>query len=335
MEIIYFDTHQIRAKRVDGILWYLLEDINAALGRKNSFSFVEGGEKISLPVPGLSRPRTFVAASALRTMAIRGSNLKGLPFREWLLSEYLPSLKSVPVVTAPPAEDVEDVEVPSIEEDPVLPIFVPEVLPFDSVVTSGFVFDGHPVRMVNRYGLPWFVAKDVCEALGYAWNGTQRVEHVPDEWRGVMPVVTPSGEQDMVVLSEQGLYFFLVRSDKPKAIPFQKWVSGSVLPSINRTGSYESDIHALFIPSLPACIQPTDSPADESQMDPVVSRLQMDEIRQEIAAEIEVQEGRNHRRIHQIEQDLAMVQARLEIAVNAMRMLIRNATDAEAILTHF
>jgi len=42
----------------------------------------------------------------------------------------------------------------------------------------------------------------------------------------------------MLCLTEQGLYFFLARSDKPKALPFQKWLAGDVLPSIRKTGSY-------------------------------------------------------------------------------------------------
>ena len=93
------------------------------------------------------------------------------------------------------------------------------------------------VRVVEREGEPWFVAKDVCEALGYTWSGS-RVSHVPDEWKGVTSVVTPGGEQEILCLSEQGLYFFLGRSDKPAAFPFQKWLAGEVIPSIRRHGMY-------------------------------------------------------------------------------------------------
>ena len=49
---------------------------------------------------------------------------------------------------------------------------------------------------------------------------------------------TPGGTQNMWCLSEPGLYFFLNRSDKPKALPLQKWVAGEVLPSIRKTGGY-------------------------------------------------------------------------------------------------
>lgn len=103
-----------------------------------------------------------------------------------------------------------------------------------------FSFKGALVRVVtDDLGEPWFVAKDVAEQLGYAWNGTSRIEHVPELWRGVTSVVTPSGNQQMAVLSEQGLYFFLGRSDKPGALPLQMWVAGEVIPSIRKTGSYQ------------------------------------------------------------------------------------------------
>lgn len=49
----------------------------------------------------------------------------------------------------------------------------------------------------------------------------------------------------MLTLSEQGLYFFLGRSDKPKALPFQKWLAGEVLPAIRKTGKYEKQPHPL------------------------------------------------------------------------------------------
>lgn len=87
-------------------------------------------------------------------------------------------------------------------------------------------------------GEPLFVAKDVAEALGYVWKGTDNIRHIPEEWRGVQSVWTPSGEQEMLTLSEQGLYFFLGRSDKDAALPFQKWLAGDVVPSLRKTGSY-------------------------------------------------------------------------------------------------
>jgi anti-repressor protein len=101
-----------------------------------------------------------------------------------------------------------------------------------------FVFDGGAVRVVDMNGEPGFVAKDVAERLGYEWNGNARIRHVPEDWRGVTSVVTPSGVQQMAILMEPGLWFFLNRSDKPKALPLQRWLAGEVLPALRRTGGY-------------------------------------------------------------------------------------------------
>lgn len=95
------------------------------------------------------------------------------------------------------------------------------------------------VRVVLRDGEPWFAAKDVAAALDYAsTNMPQIFGAVPDVWKGSNPIATPGGVQEMLCVSEQGLYFFLGRSDKPKALPYQMWIAGDVVPSIRKTGAY-------------------------------------------------------------------------------------------------
>lgn len=102
-------------------------------------------------------------------------------------------------------------------------------------------FENHPVRMwQDDKGELVIVAKDVAEALGYEWNGAACVVHVPEEWKMVRSVLTTFGTKDTICLTEQGLYFFLGRSDKSAALPFQKWLAGEVLPSIRKTGGYQA-----------------------------------------------------------------------------------------------
>lgn len=99
-----------------------------------------------------------------------------------------------------------------------------------------FHFESNTIRtVVDKQGNILFVAKDV--AVGYEWN-KHLLDKVPEEWIGVQPFHSNKGERKATVLSEQGLYFFLARSDKPKALPFQKWIAGDVIPSIRKTGSY-------------------------------------------------------------------------------------------------
>ena len=79
-----------------------------------------------------------------------------------------------------------------------------------------YLFGGAPVRVLrDEAGEPLFVAKDVAIALGYAEasNPARLFQGVPHEWKGVKPIHTPGGNQPMQVITEQGLYFFLGRSE--------------------------------------------------------------------------------------------------------------------------
>ena len=99
------------------------------------------------------------------------------------------------------------------------------------------------VRIVqDEKGEPWFVVKDVLQALEYAKTSkpARLIQAVPAEWKGMHPFHTRGGKQQLTTLSEQGLYFFLARSDKPRALPFQRWMAGEVLPAIRRHGGYLS-----------------------------------------------------------------------------------------------
>lgn len=95
---------------------------------------------------------------------------------------------------------------------------------------------------VDENNHPWFCAKDISDSLEYSdgSNPSRLFAAVPEEWKGVKPIHTPGGTQEMLCLTEQGLYFFLGRSDKPKALPYQKWVAGEIMPSIRQTGRYEA-----------------------------------------------------------------------------------------------
>ncbi len=95
-------------------------------------------------------------------------------------------------------------------------------------------------------GTVWFVARDVAEALEYSMSGSMQslFAHVPEMWKGSKRIAITSDKatarpyQDMICLTEQGLYFFLGRSDKKKALPYQMWIAGEVVPSIRKHGAY-------------------------------------------------------------------------------------------------
>jgi len=101
-----------------------------------------------------------------------------------------------------------------------------------------FRYDDNPIRTVLVDGEPWFVAADVCAVLGIG-NPRQAVSYLDDDERGVTTNDTPGGRQQMTIVSEAGLYSLILRSRKPEAKAFKRWVTHEVLPAIRRTGRYE------------------------------------------------------------------------------------------------
>ncbi len=100
-------------------------------------------------------------------------------------------------------------------------------------------------------GQAWAVAKDIAEALEYSYWQSNIVANVPDIWKGIKRINTPGGEQEMLCLTENGVYFFLGRSDKPKALPYQMWIAGEVVPSIRKHGMYATPAKVEDILSNP------------------------------------------------------------------------------------
>lgn len=100
-----------------------------------------------------------------------------------------------------------------------------------------FKFEGAEVRVKTANNETWFVAKDVCEVLeiGKYRDAVSRLEQ--DE-RCLVLVDTPSGEQEMTAINEAGLYSMIMRSRKPEAKAFKRWVTHEVLPSIRKSGGY-------------------------------------------------------------------------------------------------
>lgn len=94
------------------------------------------------------------------------------------------------------------------------------------------------VRVIERNNEPWFVGKDVAEALGYSQPAKAIREHVKDTHKGVSEMDTPGGRQQIIIIDEAGLYSLVLRSKLPAAEAFQEWVVAEVIPSIRKTGSY-------------------------------------------------------------------------------------------------
>lgn len=105
-----------------------------------------------------------------------------------------------------------------------------------------FAFDDHLVRVVMKGDDPWFVAMDVCRSIGIR-NWKDAVERLDSDEKEVGNSDLLGGGQDVLIVSESGLYTIILRSHAAitpgtPAHRFRKWVTGVVLPQIRRTGAY-------------------------------------------------------------------------------------------------
>ena len=105
-----------------------------------------------------------------------------------------------------------------------------------------FTYNNAQFRSITKSnGEKWFVLKDVCDILGLGTPA--RVAERLDEDEVSLAHLTDSigRKQEMTIISESGLYNVILRSDKPEAKPFRKWVTSEVLPAIRKTGAYSTN----------------------------------------------------------------------------------------------
>lgn len=111
------------------------------------------------------------------------------------------------------------------------------IVPFD--------FNDQPVRVVTIDGEPWFVLGDIARVLDI--SDVQRLNsRLDDDVRQTHPIVDTLGRtQQTTIVNESGMYEVVLRSDKPDAKKFRRWITGTVLPTIRKTGSYQTPRHEL------------------------------------------------------------------------------------------
>lgn len=111
--------------------------------------------------------------------------------------------------------------------------------------------ESHPIRVVMVDGNPWFVAADVCNAIGII-NHRDAVGKLDEDEKGVGSTDTLGGKQEVTIINESGLYTLILRCrDAVKqgttAWRFRKWVTNEVLPAIRKNGEYG------YVEPVPKC----------------------------------------------------------------------------------
>lgn len=106
--------------------------------------------------------------------------------------------------------------------------------------------DHNQFRTFEIDGEPWFSLADVCGAIQIK-NASDAASRLDDDEKGVVQTDTLGGPQKIRVVNESGLWNLVLRSDKPEAKKFKKWVTGTVLPQIRKTGSFGKSKQPQFL----------------------------------------------------------------------------------------
>lgn len=112
---------------------------------------------------------------------------------------------------------------------------------------QNFNFSGQDVRIITINNEPWFIGKDVADILGYSNSRKALSDHVDDEDKGVTKSDTLGGNQNITIINESGLYSLILKSKKPEAKQFKRWVTSEVLPTIRKHGAYMTNEKAQDI----------------------------------------------------------------------------------------
>lgn len=103
-----------------------------------------------------------------------------------------------------------------------------------------FQYGDEPVRTVVIEGEPWFVLADLCKVLDLR-NVADVRNRLADGVDLTYPIADSLGRtQQTTIISEAGMYEVVIRSDKPEAVTFRRWLTSEVLPAIRKTGSYST-----------------------------------------------------------------------------------------------
>ena len=111
---------------------------------------------------------------------------------------------------------------------------------------QAFDFNERAVRCIMKDGEPWWVAKDVCDVLELS-NPTMALEGLDEDERAKFRLGR-QGEAN--IINESGLYTLILRSNKPEARSFRRWVTHEVLPTLRKTGHYSIDENLMRLIKL-------------------------------------------------------------------------------------
>lgn len=181
----------------------------------------------SIPFSGI----TGLTISGLATFLGKTKKSKTPALKKWIEEEILPEITDEPISLSN-TEKVEEV----MEGYLTVIDNIPDE-DFSTYVKEEF----GKVRGVLISDEPWLIGRDVATILGYSNVNDAIWRHVDRDDQGIVKHDTPSGEQNLVIINESGVYSLIFGSKLESAKRFKHWVTSEVLPSIRKHGAYATD----------------------------------------------------------------------------------------------
>ena len=214
IQVFNFEQHEVRVVMKNGEPWWVAKDICDVLELQNPREIInrvlgaDEKSKAKISTPGGEQDVNIISESGLYMLIMRSIKPEARRLSKWVASVVLPSIGEVFGRRKTMSNEIQV-----------------------------FNFEQREVRIVMKDGEPWWVASDVASILEYR-DAFNAIRILDDDEKGTQKVSTHGGEQEMSIINESGLYTLIIRSNKPEAKRFRKWVTSVVLPSIRKTGGY-------------------------------------------------------------------------------------------------
>lgn len=202
----------------------------------------------------------------LQRLLMRSDKPVARQFQDWLLYTVLPSIEEnggyIMGQEKVKTGEMSDLEFLAKAQTAAVRVLDQMTKERDALLAANATMTSDTVRIIDQNGDPWFIAKDICDALGFS-DTNAGTRHLDEDEKMTVNLTGISVTNPMVtIINESGLYSLILRSRKPEAKAFKKWVTSEVLPAIRRSGSYAV---AVAIPNFSNPVEAARAWADQME----------------------------------------------------------------------
>ncbi|MFA6397052.1 MAG: BRO family protein [Sulfurimonas sp.] len=223
-----FNDNEVRCQIINNEPWFVAKDVALLLGYTNPQKAIRDhckkgillrdiyrvNDSFTLDEFDLQSQTKMIKEDDIFRLIVKSSLPEAERIEEWITKEVLPAIRKHLNKGYTMTQDT-------------------QITPFN--------YGDNVIRIIKdeTTGEPLWIAKDVCDVLGYK-DVSMTLSKLDDDERGTKKICTLGGNQEMSVITESGMYTLIIRSNKIEAKQFKRWVTHEVLPSIRKYGHYEA-----------------------------------------------------------------------------------------------